>query len=80
MTIGEKIKSARKKIGWTQVKLAEELGVSPEAVSKWERGAYLPDEYNEERLTDILGLYYMEDDGSPVNDRLFNEDHTRPFL
>ena len=67
MTIGEKIAFARKKKGWTQTRLAEELGVSSEAVSKWERGFYLPDEYNEERLTDLLGLNYMDDDGNPVS-------------
>ena len=80
MTIGEKIAFARKKKGWTQTKLAEELGVSSEAVSKWERGFYLPDEYNEERLTDLLGLNYMDDDGKPVNGRLFNEDHMSSYL
>ena len=80
MTIGEKIAFARKKKGWTQTKLAEELGVSSEAVSKWERGFYLPDEYNEERLTDLLGLNYMDDDGNPVNGRLFNEDHMSSYL
>ena len=79
MTIGEKIAFARKKKGWTQTKLAEELGVNSEAVSKWERGFYLPDEYNEERLTDLLGLNYMDDDGKPVNGRLFNEDHMSSY-
>ena len=77
MTIGEKIKAARKQKGWTQTKLADKLGVSPEAVSKWERGAYLPEVYNEERLNDLLGLDLIEDDGRPVNGRLFNDDHIR---
>lgn len=80
MTIGEKIKAARLKKGWTQTRLAEELGLSSEAVSKWERGYYLPDEYNEERLNDVLGLDHMDDDGRPVNGRLFNEDHMSSFL
>ena len=80
MTIGEKIKKARKDKGWTQSELAEKLNVSPEAVSKWERGTYLPDEYNEEQLNDILGLNLMDDDGKPVNMRLFNEDHMSSYL
>ncbi len=80
MTIGEKIKTARKKIGWTQTRLADELGVSPEAVSKWERGVYLPEEYNEERLNHLLGLDLMEDDGRPINGRLFNDDHMSAYL
>lgn len=80
MTIGEKIKAARKQKGWTQSRLAEEVGVSPEAVSKWERGAYLPEEYNEERLNELLGLALMEGDGRPVNGRLFNDDHMSAYL
>lgn len=68
------------KKGWTQTRLAEQLGLSSEAVSKWERGYYLPDEYNEERLNDLLGLDHMDDDGRPVNGRLFNEDHMSSFL
>ena len=80
MTLGEKIAAARKKKGWTQSRLAEELGISPEAVSKWERGAYLPDEYNRERLNDILFLDLMEEDGRPVNARLFNEEHMSSYL
>ncbi len=34
----EEIKKFRKSRGWTQKKLAEELGVIQQAVSKWESG------------------------------------------
>ena len=41
--IGKFISACRKKLNITQEKLAEELGVSKNAVSKWERGLNLPD-------------------------------------
>ena len=41
--VGEKIKKLRRGMGVTQVRLAEELGVTPQAVSKWENGTSLPD-------------------------------------
>ena len=43
MTIGERIKTLRKKNDLTQEKLADYLCVSYQAVSKWECGASLPD-------------------------------------
>lgn len=38
MTIGKKIMSLRKEAGLTQEQLAEKLGLSAQAVSKWENG------------------------------------------
>lgn len=43
MTIGESIRYHRKKLNLTQAQLAERLSVTPQAVSKWESGAGLPD-------------------------------------
>ena len=43
MTIGEQISYFRKKQGLTQVKLADLLGVTDKAVSKWERNISFPD-------------------------------------
>ncbi len=42
-TIGEKIKSLRIAKGMTQERLGERLGISAQAVSKWERGITYPD-------------------------------------
>ena len=42
-SFGEKICESRHKCGLTQDQLAERLGVSAQAVSKWERGESMPD-------------------------------------
>lgn len=42
-SIGKSIKYLRKRAGFTQCELAEKLGVSDKAVSKWERGIGVPD-------------------------------------
>lgn len=41
--VGKAIAYLRKKVGYTQKELADRLGVSDKAVSKWERGLGLPD-------------------------------------
>lgn len=43
MTIGESIRYHRKKQNLTQAQLAERLNVTPQAVSRWESRAGLPD-------------------------------------
>lgn len=43
MTIGEIIQRERTRLGLSQEKLAEQVGVSRQAVSKWELGDAVPD-------------------------------------
>lgn len=43
LSIGNKIKALRKQRGITQEQLAESIGISFQAVSKWENGIALPD-------------------------------------
>ncbi|HEY7419333.1 MAG TPA: helix-turn-helix transcriptional regulator, partial [Ktedonobacteraceae bacterium] len=42
MTFSQRLKYERELRGWSQAKLAEELGTTPVSVSKWERGLALP--------------------------------------
>ena len=42
-TIGEKINTLRKQRNMTQDELAEKMGVSSQAVSKWEKDMSIPD-------------------------------------
>lgn len=43
MTFAEKLKNIRKQSGMSQEQLAEKLGVSRQAVTKWETDAGIPD-------------------------------------
>lgn len=43
MGIAERVRECRKALGWTQAKLAVELGVSTTAVAGWEQGSGAPD-------------------------------------
>ncbi|MFR7852724.1 MAG: helix-turn-helix domain-containing protein [Christensenellales bacterium] len=42
-TLGKRIMALRKAAGMTQEQVAERLGVSPQAVSKWENDVSCPD-------------------------------------
>ena len=80
MDLGEKIAKARKHENLTQFALSEKIGVSPEAISKWERGAYLPGPEKMALLEKHLHLSYYDDDGELLSGRLFDEDHMSAFL
>ncbi len=49
------LKLYRKQNGFTQEQVAERLGVSRQAVAKWERGESLPDIENVIALSDMYG-------------------------
>lgn len=56
MTLGEQIKQAREQKNLSQEELAEQLGVSRQAVSKWENDSSMPQGINRELLSQILEL------------------------
>ena len=55
-TLGERIASLRKKAGLTQEELAEKLGISPQAVSKWENDLSCPDVMSLRPLANLFGV------------------------
>lgn len=56
MTMGEKIASLRKAAGMTQQQLADRMGVTDKAVSKWERNLSCPDIESIPLLAEIFGI------------------------
>lgn len=54
MTLGEKIREARKHCGLSQEQLAEKMCVSRSAIAKWETGKGMPDIENLKTLSRLL--------------------------
>lgn len=55
-TFGNQIASMRREKGMTQSELAEKMGVTDKAVSKWERDLSCPDVSSIPRLAEIFGI------------------------
>ena len=66
MRFEEKIVELRKQKGLSQEELAEQLGVSRQAVSRWELGQTLPDIFNLVQLCELFGVSadYLVKDGA----------------
>ena len=56
MTLGEKIKSLRTKTNITQEELAEKVGVSRQAVTKWESDMGMPDVENIKNIATLFNI------------------------
>ena len=52
----ERLRHARSLRGWSQAKLAEEVGTSFEMVSRWVRGVTIPTLYFRAQLCAALGM------------------------
>ncbi len=59
-SLGALIAEARRKKGMTQLELAEKMGVTDKAVSKWERDLSCPDVNSLPQLAEVLGLSIEE--------------------
>ncbi|MCQ2554714.1 MAG: helix-turn-helix domain-containing protein [Clostridia bacterium] len=65
MIFADKIIEERKKNGWSQEELAEKLGVSRQAVSKWESAGSVPDLQKVIQLANVFGVstdYLLKDE------------------
>jgi len=76
MTLGEKLKSARKSVGLTQEQLAEKLLVSRQAITKWEADKGMPDIENLKQLSKLLNVSidYLLDSGESIDLSVMREE------
>ncbi len=68
-TLGGMIASLRKSKGMTQLDLAQQLGVTDKAVSKWERDLSCPDVNSLPKLAEVLGVTVDELMQTKINPR-----------
>jgi transcriptional regulator with XRE-family HTH domain len=69
----ERLKQQRELKGWSQAKLAEEVGTTQKIVSRWESGVSKPQPYYREKLIELFGMNAKEL-GLLDNDILPDED------
>lgn len=73
MILADKIIDERKKNGWSQEELANKLGVSRQAVSKWESAGSIPDLQRILQMSELFGVttdYLLKDEieEAPLNE------------
>ena len=73
MNLADKIIEERKKNGWSQEELASKLGVSRQAVSKWESSGSIPDLQRILQMSELFGVttdYLLKDEieEEPLNE------------
>ncbi len=75
MTLGEKLKEARKQAGLSQEQLSEKLGISRSAVAKWETNNGIPDVDNLKAISVLLNVSidYLLDDGKNMDKSVIKE-------
>lgn len=56
LQVGRNILFCRKQMGWTQTELSRRIGVTPQAISKWEHGNSCPDIALLPTLAALLGV------------------------
>ncbi len=83
--VASNIKSARTKMNMTQMNLADEMGVSYQAVSNWERGNSMPDISKLPELCKILNISFEELVGERIPEtntveKLLHDEHAEVTL
>ena len=75
MTLGEKLKEARKQAGLSQEQLSEKLNISRSAVAKWETDKGIPDVDNLKALSQLLdvSIDYLLNDGADLDKAVIKE-------
>jgi transcriptional regulator with XRE-family HTH domain len=74
MILADKIIDERKKNGWSQEEFAEKLGVSRQAVSKWESAGSTPDLQRVIHMAELFGVstdYLLREDMLPEDVNLY---------
>lgn len=66
MSLGERIKALRRRAGLSQEQVAEQVGVSRQAVAKWEAGHSAPSTENLRKLAQVLQVGLEELAGEPA--------------
>ena len=83
MTMGEKILALRKARGWSQEELADQIGVTRQAVSRWESDSAKPDADRIIDLCDLFGVsadYLLGDEeAEAVSSMFWAQKKEKPF-
>ena len=76
MILADKIMQLRKKAGWSQEELAEQLGVTRQSVSKWEGAQSIPDLEKVVQMSRLFGVStdFLLKDELETEDRALSED------
>ena len=76
MILADKIMQLRRKAGWSQEELAEQLGVTRQSVSKWEGAQSIPDLEKVVQMSRLFGVStdFLLKDELETEDRALSED------
>lgn len=77
-TLGKRIIAHRKRLGMTQDRLAEQLGVTAQAVSKWENDQSCPDITMLPKLAEIFGISIDALLGVASQEKVYEAEVVRP--
>ena len=81
MALSEKLYELRKKDGLSQEQLAERLGVSRQAVSKWESGKAVPESDTLISISEYFDVsldYLMKEDDSAASEPVIGAENVQP--